>query len=134
MKLLRANHKIDMRQIFQQFRAARLSHAAEETENHVRPFFRHATEHSHFPQRLLVGHIAHAAGVQEHDVGFHLVRDAFVASCHERVRDLFRVALVHLTTVGLDEKLRHGRAKIIHVPAAFAMQRLCTFHQVGSCD
>jgi hypothetical protein len=37
------------------------------------------------------------------------------------VSDLFRVALVHLAAIGLDEKFRHGRAKIIHGLAMFAM-------------
>ena len=70
MKFLRADHKIDMRQRFQQRRAARLGHAAEEPEHNVRPLFGQSPEHPHFPQRLLVSHIAHAARVQEHDVGF----------------------------------------------------------------
>jgi len=34
---------------------------------------------------------------------------------------LFRVALVHLATVSFDEKSWHGRAKIIHGRAVFAI-------------
>ena len=36
---------------------------------------------------------------------------ALVAALDERMRDLFRIALVHLAAVGLDEELRHWRAK-----------------------
>ena len=35
------------------------------------------------------------------------------------MRDLFRVALVHLATVSLDKKFWHGRAKMIHAQCAF---------------
>ena len=63
MKLLRANDKIDVRQIPKERSAARLRHAAKKTENNVRPILGHPTEHSHFSERLLVGHIANAAGV-----------------------------------------------------------------------
>ncbi len=39
------------------------------------------------------------------------------------VRDLFRVALVHLAAVSLDEKFRHGWAKTIHAQAASVQSR-----------
>ena len=64
VKFLRTNNKIDMGQILQQRLAARLGHAANKTKNHMRPLFSHATEHSHFAERLLIGHVAHTAGVQ----------------------------------------------------------------------
>ena len=70
MKFLRSDDKIDVRQPFQQFATACLGHATEESEDNMRPFFGESPQHSHFPQRLLVSHIAHAARVQEHDVGF----------------------------------------------------------------
>ena len=63
MKLLCANDKIDVRQTFQQFATARLGHAAEEPENHVRPFFGQPPEHAHLAKRFLVSHVAHAACV-----------------------------------------------------------------------
>jgi len=63
---------------------------------------------------FLVGHVSHATCVQEHDVGFRFVADPLVAARHERMRDLFRIALVHLATVGFDEKFGHGRAETIH--------------------
>jgi hypothetical protein len=95
------------------------------------PLFRHATEHSHFAKRLLVRHVAHATRIQKHDIGFQLVRDTLVSARHERMRDLFRVAFVHLATVCLDEKFRHGWAEIIHGQAVPATQRLSAFHLPG---
>ena len=77
----------------------------------MRALLGHAAEHSHFAKRLLVRHVAHAARVQEHNVGLSLVRDPLIAARDERMRDLLRVACVHLATVSLDEKFRHGRAK-----------------------
>jgi endonuclease/exonuclease/phosphatase family metal-dependent hydrolase len=107
MKFLRANHQIDMRQIFQQRLAPRLSHTAEETEKHVRALFRQSAEHSHFAKRFLVGHVAHTARVQQHDISFRFVRNAIVTACDERMGYLLRVALVHLAAVRLNEKFRH---------------------------
>ena len=118
MKLLRPNDKIDMWQIFQQRSSARLCHAAEKTKNSVRPLVGNAAEHPHFSKRFLVSHIADAAGVQQHHVRVELALRAFIATGDERVCDLFRVALVHLATVSLNEKFRHGRAKTIHTQAA----------------
>ena len=108
VKLLCANDKIDVRQIFEQRRAARLGHAAEKPENHVRPFFRQPPEHAHLAKRFLVSHVAHAACVQEDDVGLRFVPDPLVAERRERMRDLFGVALVHLAAISLDEEFRHG--------------------------
>src|SRR5438552_15086136 len=95
----------------------------------MRPVSCHSPQHPHFSQRFLVSHVAHAARVQQHYVSFSFVGYPLVAACDERMRDLFRVALVHLAAIGLDEKFRHGRAKTIHASAAFAMQRLCPFQQ-----
>ena len=86
----------------------------------MRPLFCNAAEHSHFAKRLLVRHVANAASIQKHDIGLRLVRDLLIAVRDERMRDLLRVAFVHLATVSLDKKFRHDRAKIIHGQAAFA--------------
>src|SRR5438093_6274695 len=119
MEFLCSDDKIDMRQILEERFAARLSHATKETEHHVRPLFSQSPQHSHFPQRLLVSHIAHATRVQEYDVSFCFVRDALVAARDERMRDLLRITLVHLAAVSLDEKFRHEGVKIIHGHNAF---------------
>jgi hypothetical protein len=131
MEFLGPDDKINMRQILEQGFAARLSHAAKETKHNMWPLFRHATEHSHFAKCLLISHVTNATCIQEHDVGLHLVRDPLVPARHERMRDLFRVAFVHLAPVGLDEKFRHGWAEIIHGQAILATERLSAFHLPG---
>ena len=83
--------------------------------------FRDATKHPHFTERFLIGHVAHAACVQKHDVGLRFVRYTLVATHNERMRDLFRVALIHLAAVRLNEKFRHDRARIIHGRATCAI-------------
>ena len=80
MKFLRADDQIDVRQILEERFAAGLRHAAEKTEDDMRPFFRDSPEHSHFAERLLVRHVAHAAGVEQHDVGFRFVLGLFIAA------------------------------------------------------
>ena len=120
MKFLCADHQIDVRQFLEQRVAARLRHAAKKTEDNFRPALRDLPEHSHFAERLLIRHVAHAASVQEHDVRFCFTRDRFVAALDQRMRDLLGVALVHLTAVGLDEKFRHGRAGKWHRAASRA--------------
>ena len=111
MKFLRPDNKVDMRQIFEQRIATRLGHAAEKTKNNMRPLFGDLAKHSHFAKRFLIGHVAHAASVEQHDIGFVFAFNPLVTAGDERVCDLFGIALVHLATVGFDEELRHGRAK-----------------------
>ena len=41
--------------------------------------FADLAEHAHFPERLLIRHVAHAAGVEQDNVRLGLVRRAFVA-------------------------------------------------------
>ena len=113
MEFLGANHKIEMWDFFQQLCPARLRHAAEKPKHCFRPAFRHPTEHSHFAERLLLRHVAHAAGIEQNNIGLRLATDPLIAAGNERMRDLLRVALVHLAAVGLDEKFRHG-SRTIH--------------------
>src|SRR6266550_1009083 len=113
MKFLGANHKIELRYLFQQLLPPRLRHAAEKPKNGFRPPLPHAAEHSHLAKRLLLGHVAHAAGIEQNDIGLRLATDPLVAAGNERMRDLLGVALVHLAAVGLDEKFRHG-SRTIH--------------------
>jgi hypothetical protein len=47
---------------------------------------------------------------------------------------LFRVAFVHLTAVGFNEKLGHRAGEIIHCRSAFAMARLSAFQVVDLSD
>src|SRR5256714_5646143 len=113
MKFLGANDKIEMWDFFQQLRPPRLRHAAEKAKDGFRPALRHAAEHSHLAKRLLLGHVAHAAGIEENDIGLRLATDPLVAAGNERMRNLLRVALVHLAAVGLNEEFRHG-SRTIH--------------------
>ena len=113
MEFLRADHKIEMRNFPQQFRAAGLRHAAKKSEDSFRAVLADAAEHSHFAQRLLLRHVAHTAGVEQNNIGLDLGIDALIATRDERIRDLLGIAFVHLTAVGLDEKFRHG-SRTIH--------------------
>src|SRR2546430_13418436 len=94
MKFLGANHKIEVRDLFQQLRPPRLRHAAEKPKNGFRPALRHAAEHSHLAKGLLLGHVAHAAGIEENNIGLRLATDPLVAAGNERMRDLLGIALV----------------------------------------
>ena len=69
MKFLRANDKIEVRHFIEQRSSTTLGHATEKTENNLRPLFRHSAEHSHFAERLLIGHVPYAAGVQQNYIG-----------------------------------------------------------------
>jgi hypothetical protein len=64
-------------------------------------------EHSHLPERFLLSHVADAAGIQQDHVCFRLPGRAFIASLQQRMRDLFRIALIHLAAVGFDKKFWH---------------------------
>src|SRR5438477_8098909 len=64
VKLLGANHKIEMWDLFQQLRAPRLRHAAQKSKDGFRPAFCQVTKHSHFAQRLLLSHVTHATGIE----------------------------------------------------------------------
>ncbi len=120
MKFLRSDHKIEMRHAVEKRVAARLRHAPEKSENHFRSALGDLAHHPHFSDRLLVRHVAHAAGVEEDHVRFAFVRDRFIAARDERMRDLFGIAFVHLAAVGFNEELRHGGTQVWHSPAGRA--------------
>ena len=88
--------------------AARLGHAAHETIDHVFAVAPGVHHGAHFPERLLLGLVAHRAGVDEDGVGLVFVGGDRVAALAEHARDLFGVALVHLASVGLDVNFGHG--------------------------
>src|ERR1700686_2520447 len=113
MEFLGAHDEVHMRQSGKKRIAPGLGHAAEKTEDDLRPALRDLAEHPHFPESLLVGHVANAACIQQHHIRLDLVRGAFIAARQERVRDLFGIALVHLATVGFDEKFWHRASGIV---------------------
>ena len=113
MKFLRAHHEVHMRQASQKRVPSRLRHASEKSEDDFRPALRDLAKHPHFPERLLLRHVANAAGVEEDDIRFGLMRRAFITTRDQRVSDLFGVALIHLAAVGFDEEFRHGESGIV---------------------
>jgi hypothetical protein len=107
VKFLSADDKIEMGHLAEECITARLGHATEKAKNGLGPTPRDLAEHAHFPERFLFGHIPDAACVQKDDIRIRFAGGALIAAFQERVRDLFRVALVHLAAVGFDEKFRH---------------------------
>src|SRR6476646_9060830 len=101
-----------------------LGHASKKTEDDMRTLLRHPSEHPHFAERLLVGHIPHTAGVEQDYISLGLMRYPFISSADQGMRDLFRVPLVHLAPVSLNEEFRHGWAEIIHRRACSATSSL----------
>ena len=66
-----------------------------------------ADKGGHLAQRLLLGHVAHAAGVEQHHVRDLLGRRQGIPLRHELRSDGFAVALVHLATVSFNIDARH---------------------------
>ena len=108
MEFLGAYHEIDMRNIPHQFRSPALRHAAEEAEHDSPACSGGVAKHSHFANRLLLSHVAHAARIQQHHVGISLVigvnsyprETSICATCSES-------RLVHLASVSFDEDFGH---------------------------
>jgi hypothetical protein len=69
VKFLRADDQIDLGQLLQDRRPPALRHAAEKTDHLVLAAFFPALQRLHLPDRLLLGHVAHRAGVEQDDVG-----------------------------------------------------------------
>ncbi len=132
MKFLRADHQVEVRHRGEKRISAGLGHATEKTEDCFRPTLCDLPEHAHFSQGLLLCHIAHATGVQQHHVGIGFTSYALVAALQQRMRDLFRVALVHLAAVGLDEKFGHRESGILPQSAP-ARQRHRERAAAGAC-
>ena len=108
MKFLRAEHQVHVRQFINQFLAAALRHATHEADDLVALLAaRRADDVAHLVDGLLLGEIAHAAGVEQHHVGHGLGFDQRIALGDELRGDGFAVALVHLATVSFDENTGH---------------------------
>ena len=73
MRLLGAEHQVHVGQLVDEFAAAALRHASEESEDLLAPEFPiRADDILHAAQGLLLGHVADTASVQQHDVGLFL--------------------------------------------------------------
>src|SRR5262249_36058822 len=109
MELLRANDQIDLRKFVDELASSALSHAPQKTKHDVGPMTsRVRGQVLHFTDGLLFRGIAHTAGVQKNHVGCRLRTGQRVTSGKKLRGNAFRVALVHLTTVGLDINTGHA--------------------------
>ena len=102
MELLRADDEVDVRQAIEQFGAAVLRHAAEDPEDEVRLLLLPRREVAGLADGLLLGGVAHAAGIEQEHIAIVLIRHDAITPGTQQRRDGFAVALVHLAAVGLD--------------------------------
>jgi hypothetical protein len=108
MKLLRPDHQIDIRQPVEQRLPAALRHATHKPEHHVGPMTPDLRgETVHLADCLLLCRISHAAGIEQHHVSRPLGRRQRITFGDKLRRHGFRIALVHLTTVGFNEDTWH---------------------------
>ena len=63
--------------------------------------------HTHLADGLLLGHVAHTAGVEQNHIGFGFIRDKLISALGEHFRHLIGVALIHLAAVGFDVDAGH---------------------------
>src|SRR5258707_56764 len=97
VELLRADNQIDIGQAVEQLAPAALSHATEETEDHIRPAAAHfRRDVLHFAKSLLFSGVAHAASIEENDFRSRLGSRQRVALGNKLSGDLFGVTLIHL--------------------------------------
>ena len=80
VEFLRAEDEVDAGQFLEDRRAAALRHAAEKADDLVLPPVLAAFQRPHLADGLLLGHVAHGAGVEQHHVGVVLVVDQLVAA------------------------------------------------------
>jgi len=107
VQLLRAQHELDPAP--EQLPGAALRHAAQVAQHDLALLFAGlGRQLRHPPERLLLGGVAHAARVEQHHVGRGLGSSEGIAPGDELGGDRFRIALVHLTAISLDENARHG--------------------------
>ncbi len=102
MKFLRSHDEIDRHGRLRELRPAALRHAAKIAKNQMRAHPPQFLEHAILPMAFCSAHVAHAAGIEQDDVGIRLVAREPIASRRQRLRDVIGVALVHLAAVGLD--------------------------------
>ncbi len=107
VEFLRADDQVDVGQFVEDRRAPALGHAAEKTDHLVLALVFPAAERFHLADRLLLGHIAHRAGVEQDDIGAFFALHQLVAPAGQVAGDLFGVAHVHLAAIGFDEDGRH---------------------------
>ena len=112
VKFLRANDQVDIRQFIKNRSSPALGHTAQKTDDLMLAMFFASFQRLHFADRLLLGHVAHRAGVEQDDIGVFFAFHEIVAAARQVAGDLFGVAHVHLATVGFDEDGRHGTRRL----------------------
>lgn len=111
-----------MGRIFEQGVSTGLSHAAEVAQNEVGFFAAELAEEAHLADRLLLRHIPNAAGVEQDHVGIGFPFGQTISTFGEHGRNLLRVSLVHLATIGLDIKAGHES------------EQIAVLHKIGRAD
>ena len=102
VKLLGADDEVDVGQQVEQRGAAVLRHAPQDAEDELRPAFFARGHVARLADRLLLGEVADAAGVEQHDVAVVLVLDKAISAGTQQRGDGLAVARVHLAPVGFD--------------------------------
>ncbi len=100
MKLVGADHQLDMRESRRQFLAEPLRHATEDRDHQPRLALRQPSEQPQLAQHLSFSLIADAASVIEQHVRCFLAGSRQQSLGLQQTGDRLRVALVHLATVG----------------------------------
>src|SRR5688572_11253257 len=107
MEFLRANDQADAF-LFKKFLAAALRHATHVAEESLRTaLLRFVRDFPHFADGFLLGSIADAARVQQHDICAGLGLREGIALRDELGGDRFGIALVHLAAVGFYVNTEH---------------------------
>src|SRR5438105_10723262 len=111
MKFLGAENEFDAGHL-EKFGAAALGHATHEAERLAGPAAAGFDgEILHAAESLLLGGIAHTAGVEENDVGKSFTRGESIAASGQLSGDSFAIALIHLATVSFDKNARHPKTR-----------------------
>ena len=110
VKFLRAQHEVHIRQLIDQLLPPALRHATHEAKHGaVVALAGLADQRLHLVDGLLLGGIAHTAGVEQDHIRSRLLRGQRIALGHELCGDRLAVTLVHLASVGFDKNARHFR-------------------------
>ena len=112
MNIVRAENQIEVRHPFEQVRAFLLRHAAADADHDSLAILFVFFPPSERAVDLLFRLVAHAASVEQHEIGAVHAVGWNVALARHDLEDSFRVILIHLAAVGLDVDLFiHGTIK-----------------------
>ncbi len=103
-----------MRRAFENAFAFLLRHAPKDAENLALPCF--TLELLQPMEHLLLGFVANAAGVVEHQLGLLHLLHLRITLCEQSADDFFRVVSVHLTAERLNIEGLHGNYRRVADP------------------